>query len=405
MFYIRTALINISRYRYKSILNLLICIVLVVLLNLFIGNLESNRNQLKDASETMTIDARISNLNGSQQNGLVIRENIVDAILESDYITNPAITVVLSAGIGRFPKDNLQAHMTIDAVGVTRLEALKGVVSLELTPTAGTSLLLTKPSAIPCIVEQGLLNTNHWNIGQNITLSLYYDYLDINCQYTLQKLKTEKLYIAGSILSSEGDYLPQVILPFRWVRQTFQEKNIPFLANEASFQLKDPRQINDFKKVMQDRLHLLEINPAAELSYAGNALAVNDETFILSASRIKNNINLLTGFLPLILLIIIFIGYITSYLLIQNRRGQYATMRSMGMSGRMCFVTFFLESVVVEMIGGTIGCIGSYLLTRQRIGILLIIFLFFLFCYILGTTVALNQLGKLSVMKALSQQD
>lgn len=405
MFLIRTALVNIKRYRYKSILNLLICIVLVVLLNLFIGNLESNRRQLKDTSETIRINAGISNLNGSQQNGLVIREHIVDAILESDYIANPAITVVLSAGLGGFPKENLQDHMTIDAAGVTRLEALNGITEFTLIPKTGTLLPQARPMGIPCIVEKGLLAEKNWSIGQTITLSMYYDYLDINNQYTLQQLKTEKLYIAGSILSSEGEYLPQVIVPFWWVREIFHEKNIPFVANEASFELKNPLLTNAFKKEMQEKLQLLEINPAAEFSYAGNALTVNDETFILSASRIQNNINMLTGFLPFILLIIILIGYITSYLLIQNRRGQYATMRSLGMSGRMCFVTFFMESIVVEVTGGAIGSLCSILLTKQINAILLITYVFFLLCYIFGTTVALNQLGKLSVMKSLSQKD
>lgn len=405
MFYIRTALINIKRYRYKNILNLLICIVLVVLLNLFIGNLESNRNQLADTSKTILINARISNLDGSLQNGLVIREPIVDAILQSKYITNPAITVVFSAVEGGFPKDNLQAGMTIDAAGVTRLESLNGVTEFDINLSPDPLLPIVQVNVTPCVVEKGLLSEKNWRIGQTITLSMCYDYLDMNCQYTLQKLKTEKLLIVGSILSLDGEYIPQVILPFYRAREIFQETKVPFLANAASFELKDPRQINAFKKEMKEKLHLLEINPASEYSYAGNALVVNDETFILSASRVQNNINMLTGFLPFVLLIIVFIGYITSYLLIQNRRRQYATMRSLGMSGRMCFATFFMESIIVEVVGGAIGSLASFLLRRQSAVILLITFVFFLLCYIFGTTVALNQLGRISVMKSLSQQD
>jgi ABC-type antimicrobial peptide transport system permease subunit len=379
--------------------------VLVTLLNLFISNLESNKQQLANISQTISINAQISNLNGTQQNGLVIQESVVDAILESKYIIYPAVSVVLSAGKGEFLKDNLQAHMTIDAAAVTSLEALNGITEFEISFTASNLSLILRKNTTPCIVEKGFLSENNWNIGQTVSLSLYYDYLDKDYQYTMQQLKTEKFFIAGSILSENGDYMPQVIVPFNWARNAFHEKKIPFLANAASFDLKDPRQINAFKKEMRDKLHMLELNPAGEFSYAGNALAVNDETFILSASRIRNNINMLTGFLPFILLIIIFIGYIISYLLIQNRRGQYATMRSLGMSRRMCFYTFFIESMFVEMTGGILGMLGSFLLTKQKITILSITFAFFLLCYIVGTTIALNQLGKLSVMKSLSQKD
>lgn len=405
MFYIRTAFKNIKRYKSKSILNLLICMVMVILLNLFIGSLESNKEQLAHMSEVMSIHAQISNLNGTQQNGLVIRESIVDAILQSDYIINPAITVVLSAGMGEFPKENLKSHMTIDAAGITNIEAISGISEKNVLLAQGSSITFLHSSKPNCIVEKGFLDLNNWQIGQTITLSMYYDYLDKDSEYMMQQLKTEEFYIAGIVMSRDGEIVPQVIVPLQWAREAFHKKNIPFVANAASFIIKNPLQINEFKKEMYDKIHMLEINPACDYAYTGNALAVNDETFIQSASRIQDNIGLLTGFLPFILLIIVFIGYITSYLLIQNRRGQYATMRSLGVSSPMCFFIFFTESIIVELIGGSIGVIFSFLLTKQNISILFITFAIFLFCYICGTTVALFQLGRISIMKALAQKD
>ena len=220
-----------------------------------------------------------------------------------------------------------------------------------------------------------------------------------------QKLKTEEFFIAGSVVSKEGVYPPQVIVPLLWAREAFQEQNIPFVANAASFYIKNPLQINEFKREMKEELHMLQINPASDYSYSGNALAVNDKTFLLSASRIQDNIGLLTAFLPFVLFVIVLIGYITSYLLIQNRRGQYATMRSLGVSSRLCFLILFMESLIVELIGGTIGIIISVLLTKQSGNILYLTFLIFIFCYISGTTVALYLLGRVSVMKALAQRD
>lgn len=405
MFCIRTAFTNIKRYKSKSILNLLICTVVVILLNLFIGSLESNKQQLADLPEAIPIYAQISNLNGTLQTGLVINESIVEGILQSKYISNPAITIVLSAGEGESPKENLRSFLTMDAAGITNLEAISGLSEEAITLAPDTSLKILQSNTPTCIVEEGLLIQNNWKIGQTITLSMYYDYRDKNSQYMMQQLKTEEFFITGSVVSKEGVYPPQVIVPLQWAREAFKEQSLPFVANAASFYIKNPLQINEFKREMKDELHMLQINPASDDSYSGNALAVNDKTFILSASRIQDNINLLTAFLPFILFIIVLIGYITSYLLIQNRRGQYATMRSLGVSSRLCFFILFMESIVVELIGGTIGIIISVLLTKQSGMILFLTFLIFMFCYIGGTTVALYLLGRVSVMKALAQRD
>jgi hypothetical protein len=405
MFYIRTAIINLKRYYQKSVINLLICIVVVLLLNLFIGSLDSNRRQLSALPEVMSIYAQISNLNGTQQTGLVIREERVEKLLQSEYITDPAITVVLSAGVGELSEDNPGAEANIDTVGITRPEAISGLKEDDITLEPDFSIDFLQSDAHFCIVEESFLEQNNWQLGQTVTLSIYYDYMDIYSRFVLHQLGVEDFLIVGSVKSSEGEYVPSIIIPYPWVRAAFTRLSLPSIANSASFYVKDPLQLNEFKEAMKNEIKLLEINPMADFAYEGNALAVNDETFILSASRIQDNIRLLKGFMPIIFIIVVFIGYITSYLLIQNRRGQYATMRSLGVSSRNCFFTLFAESVMVELTGGILGTVLSVLLTRQ-IGITQIYtFLLFMFCYICGTTAALYQLGKISVMKALAQKD
>ena len=405
MFYIRTAITNIIRYHKKSIINLMICTVVVVLLNLFLGSLESNKKQLAALPEVIPITAQISNLNGTLQTGLAIREEKVDYLLQSEYIADPAISIVLSITPGELPEGKIRALTSEDAIGITRLEAISGITEQNVTLAPEASLDFLQTDAPTCLVEQSFLDQNHWQIGQTITLTIYYDYLDKYSEYMTQQLGVEDFYIAGSILSTEGEYVPNIVVPFRWAREAFRKLNIPFVANAASFRVNNPLHINEFKKAMKEELHMLEINPMSDYAYAGNALAVNDETFILSASSIQDNIGLLTGFLPFILIIVVFIGYITSYLLIQNRRGQYATMRSLGVSSRSCFFTLFMESIMVELTGGILGTMLSVLLTRQLGLLQLITFFIFMFCYICGTTVALYMLGRISVMKALAQRD
>lgn len=405
MFYIRCAIKNIKRYKSKSTLNLLICIVIVILLNLFLGTLESNKQQLKDMSKVISLRAQISNLNGTLQTGLVINENVVEGILQSKYIANPSLLVVLAAYEGEIPKDGAKVRMSIDMAGITNTEAVTGITAKDITLAPNTSLSFLQTNSPTCIVEESFLKQNDWKIGQTITLAVCYDYRDKDYKYTFQDLKTEKFLIAGSVISTEGENIPQIIVPFQWAREAFKEKSIPFVVNAASFSIRDPLKLNEFKKEMHEELHILEINPASDYAFAGNAMAVNDETFIITASRIQDNIMMLSGFLPFILFIVVFIGYITSYLLIQNRRGQYATMRSLGVSSRMCFITLLMENFFIELVGGGIGIASSVLLSKQKSMMLFVVFGIFLLCFISGTIVALYQLGKVSVMKALAQKD
>jgi hypothetical protein len=60
---------------------------------------------------------------------------------------------------------------------------------------------------------------------------------------------------------------------------------------------------------------------------------------------------------------------------------------------------------MVELTGGILGTMLSFLITRLMGILQFYTFLLFMFCYICGTTAALYQLGRISVMKALAQKD
>ena len=89
-------------------------------------------------------------------------------------------------------------------------------------------------------------------------------------------------------------------------------------------------------------LGLLPVSAESDLHYEGNALVVQDETFIKAAERIEESLTLLRGFLPLILFIAAGAGYLTAHLFIQDRRQEYALFRSVGV-GRVksCLIFFY----------------------------------------------------------------
>lgn len=76
-FFIRQAARNIVRHRKKSILHILIGVLTVLILDVYAGNMNSTEKELAHLPEAIEVTARISTLNGSQREGMTIREDRV----------------------------------------------------------------------------------------------------------------------------------------------------------------------------------------------------------------------------------------------------------------------------------------------------------------------------------------
>lgn len=64
---------NIYRNKYKSIITVIICTCLVLLLNVYLGNIESNERQLEELPEAVPVYCIVTSLNGNRQAGLAIK--------------------------------------------------------------------------------------------------------------------------------------------------------------------------------------------------------------------------------------------------------------------------------------------------------------------------------------------
>jgi ABC-type antimicrobial peptide transport system permease subunit len=132
---------------------------------------------------------------------------------------------------------------------------------------------------------------------------------------------------------------------------------------------------------------------------------VNDKAFIQSANSLKKNLTLMHAFFPLIIIIIILIGYVASYLMMQNRRQELAVMRSLGTSRKSCEALLSIENLILVLSGCIVGVITATFFIR--IGILesFAIAMVFLVSYMSGAFFAVHIQGKLSVMEVLTKTE
>lgn len=401
MFYLHTVFCNIKRNQVKSISTIVICFFVLGLLSVYFNQISSNKAQLEELAKIIPVYCRITNLNGSLETGLEISDTLVQEIKNNTFIKNPAFTVRMVAGLGDFPLEKWREKLNLNVVGANSIDAITGLSKEMIKANTDVSDFFASTEQI-CILSDAVMEQNHLNIGDTITLNLFYQYYDKHKVLHYEKLALMPLQIMGmmdAITAYTEQLPPDVILPFETVRDNYEAQGITFYADSTFFYVANPLTLNDFKKEMR-RIGLLEKEPAADYAYQGNALIVRDTTFRSLASQLRQSIDTLQGFFPLIFFLMVFIGYIISFLLINSRQKEFALMRALGVSRGKAFLLLLLEQSCLIMIGLGFGG-GTIILLLHNMIVAIYAGILFFVSYMVGCMFALWRMGKKSVTQAL----
>ena len=404
----RLACRNLVRHYVKSILSVVIGMLTIVLLVIYAGNIAGTRSQLQALPKAMEVTGTVCNLNGSQDTGLAIKEKTIDGIIASEEVKDRVLSVQLRAGFGEFTVEEWEGNLSYFAAGINDMAAVAGLKEDEIQfwDQAGESVFASHESS--CIMDAGIMQERGLALGDEITLTFFYyrygDVMSTGHEIFIDPLIAGKKYrIVGAMDISEylGSFVrPDMLLPFENVRDIFHEQGIDFTADAASFVVKDPFRLNECKEDMHD-IGLLSIARDAEYRYDGNALTIKDEQFINAAENLRETMAILTGMLPFVIVIIVFVGYLCSYLLIQGRKGEYATMRSVGTEWGYCFCVLFLEHMLLEILACAMVSLPVLLTGGVSGTVLLLADTVFLLSFLAGSAAALWSFHSLSVMEVL----
>lgn len=407
-FSLTTALKNIKRHWRKSGLYFLVCVIIVLVLQIYMGSIEKSELQLKQLPDAIPVTGTIANANGSQIVGLRIEESVIDGLCQSSYVEHEEFTVLYQGGVGDFPLEEWRTNLVLQVMGINTLGVLDGMAGDAITWQEGYSSQCLEGKEPVCVVDKALMKEKGWNLGDSFPLNLYnYRYED------LSKLYYDPLEVKTYLIVGQADLStvyfetmpPSVLIPFEAARAAHHRQGVEFFGDSASFRITNLLALNTFKAEMQ-QLGLYEVIPNAEfVNNKGNTLLLDDSVFISAATRLQESIALLKGFFPLIVVALDAIGYFTAYLLIQNRREEYAILRLLGLHKMGTRRLFMIELALLNLAG---GLLGMFLAVAIRAGSLTtgawVMVLFFL-CFTLGSSVALWNLGRTNIMRALSQTD
>lgn len=407
MFLVKNMVRSIRRGRYKSLLSVLICTVITLLLCLYMGNLENSRQMLRDLPKALPVTASVSNLSGSMDAGLQISEERLDGILQSEYAEHPLVSVRLMAGFGEFDIRDWAENLTMYGGGINDVDAVEGLNETDISLMEGAGTDFLQSDRMECMIQKDILEEKGLKVGDTVTLTTYYYWYWDYGEPRSSPLDVGEYTIVGT-MENVGSYLgvlpANILLPFQTVRESYARAEIPFYADSCKFTVNNPLELNAFKEQMGE-LQFLPVSATAEYSFDGNALTVRDDTFIRSAERTKESISLLEGFLPFVFLVVLFAGYLTSYLFTQNRRAEYALMRSVGVGRGKAYAVFLGEYLILSLGGSLAGGLMARGVAAAEMRDCAVSMGIFLGCYLCGTAAALAMMGRLSIMEVLTRND
>lgn len=375
-----------------------IAALLAACMAFYVGNIGVNKAALQSLSDSVPVTVRITSRNGAKTAGLNIEAKPFDHLTEAG-VHDVRCTAVAA---GAFSPEVRAQEMFLG--GDTIVRAGNSLEALELSAdnlhfADGQSAAFLSGDSAQCVIGEDYAERTGLHPGDTLSLEIYTVRQSMNGTI-YQMIGDAALEIIGTHSAPGG---ADVILPVNFLRTEAETAGVSFLYDSCSALVDDSTHLKDFKAEMQK--YFMDINPSAEDPNAGDALSVEDELFVKTASRLRQNIALFQSMLVPFFALIIGLVVLTTFLTMRSTRRDMAIARSLGVSKWRCAAPNFISTVLLDMLGCAV--ILPILSAALHIPALSAhaIFGLFTLCAALGTAAALLCLLRFDTLTLLTQVD
>lgn len=386
------------RSRGRSVLVLCIAALLAACMAFYVGNIGVNKAALQSLSDSVPVTVRITSRNGAKTAGLNIEAKPFDHLTEAG-VHDVRCTAVAA---GAFSPEVRAQEMFLG--GDTIVRAGNSLEALELSAdnlhfADGQNAAFLSGDSAQCVIGEDYAERTGLHPGDTLSLEIYMVRQSMNGTI-YRMIGDAALEIIGTHSAPGG---ADVILPVNFLRTEAETAGVSFLYDSCSALVDDSTHLKDFKAEMQK--YFMDINPSAEDPNAGDALSVEDELFVKTASRLRQNIALFQSMLVPFFALIIGLVVLTTFLTMRSTRRDMAIARSLGVSKWRCAAPNFISTVLLDMLGCAV--ILPILSAALHIPALSAhaIFGLFTLCAALGTAAALLCLLRFDTLTLLTQVD
>lgn len=208
----------------------------------------------------------------------------------------------------------------------------------------------------------------------------------------------------GSLFSSGPESPIELICPYNTLRETLHSFHLNIWPSQASLSV-EPENLNALKSYLQE-LKISPIDRSIDSSAAyGKTAIINDSAFIGTAEPTMRTISLLESLYPLVFAAVALIAFLVSYLLMQNRREETAIQRSLGAGRLRIFLSLFLESAVLCLVGTLLAALPAVLLLGAAPASLLPPACGYFLSYLAGCAAAVLLVNRTNVIAILTASE
>ncbi|MBR4290090.1 MAG: hypothetical protein IKT52_05550 [Oscillospiraceae bacterium] len=454
---LRFASLSARRGGWRSVVVPLVSLMLVLLLGLLAITSAGWSQQLDDLYRDARISGKTVSTNGRQNTNLQIAQENVRKIYKSGLLESLEVSIgwnywfadeipeygdyeydiyrkelwvsrqpqlVALNGLGAAPEfmhAQLPEITWLDGWDESFLESRDyHAFTSTLTYFQGGKLLKpeNEPMRYPCIVSQTLMERRGLELGDELTVMMTYEHQtwegDIYVQLTVvgsfpQVGGRSNIYVPLGFWSSpdwvfgQEDMKPsgdRLTMAF----ETPYDRDYFLYATSyyetCVFTLSDAVRLEELRDYFQSQ----SFSQVGKMTRNRTTIMLSDQTFVETVEGLNRYISFGRILFPVLFAVVMLLGFIISWLVINSRRMEFAVLRGLGTSKLRVFLSFFLEQCLLCMLGCALALavlyvsVPDWLVHLQIIGV-------YLGCYLFGTAISVHAVGRTHLMSLLSERE
>jgi hypothetical protein len=171
--------------------------------------------------------------------------------------------------------------------------------------------------------------------------------------------------------------------------------------DSATFKLKNAWELSDLK----DTLSEYGFSQVNKINTYRTFIVLDDAIFNNTVASLQQQIRYVNTLYPFLYLLVGVIAFVVSYLLVVSRRMELATLRGLGASSFVTFMSFFLEQSFLCLIGVVFGMIAWRAIRGPFISLHLWLILGFIGCYFVGSALSIGIMNRRNLLAILTDKD
>lgn len=180
-----------------------------------------------------------------------------------------------------------------------------------------------------------------------------------------------------------------------------KEKNFKYTFDSANFVVSDSSKLALLKSFLSD-YGFSEINNIKKIrSY----MLFDDKVFNSTLDSLMQKIRHADTLYPFLYTLVGIAAVLLSYLLILSRKKEIAIMRGLGARKSRIFMSFFIEQMLLCLLGCLAGLAGWAAFAGSLSSFLLILATGFVLCYFIGVSTALIVMNRIIVLSILNDEE